>query len=282
MFEAVFGVDFSGAAQAGRNTWVAELRPGGHRRWVLADLWNLADAAGTAERGPALSYLVRRVARSRRALWAFDFPFGFPVEVVPPGATWLDQLAWVEGWTEGAYALGVTCVEKALRQTGRLHIRRRTDADEKAPFDPFHYRVIYQTFHGMRDVLGPLVPHATTAILPFQYDRLRSARRVLVETCTTSVLDALGMPSENYKQPGGGPVRPLQRRVRRTILVGLGGYVAVPPRLRAILLGNPGGDALDALVAAVGAARAWATTDHAAVAGDARYPREGRQFVRVG
>jgi hypothetical protein len=56
--------------------------------------------------------------------------------------------------------------------------------------------------------------------------------------------------------------------------------LAVPARLRAVLLGNPGGDALDALVAAVGAARAWAATDHAAVARHARYPREGRQFVR--
>jgi hypothetical protein len=39
---------------------------------------------------------------------------------------------------------------------GPRHMRRLNDLEVKAPFDPFHYRIIYQTFHGMRDVLGPL------------------------------------------------------------------------------------------------------------------------------
>jgi hypothetical protein len=39
------------------------------------------------------------------------------------------------------------------------------------------------------------------------------------------------------------------------------------------------GDALDAVVAAVAAARAWPAADHRAIARHSRYPREGRQFV---
>jgi hypothetical protein len=42
---------------------------------------------------------------------------------------------------------------------------------------------------------------------------------------------------------------------------------------------NGGGDALDAVLAALGAARSWRETDHASVAKHRRYPREGRLYV---
>ena len=35
-----------------------------------------------------------------------------------------------------------------------MHIRRLTDREAKAPFDCYHYRIIHQTFYGMRDVLA--------------------------------------------------------------------------------------------------------------------------------
>jgi outer membrane biosynthesis protein TonB len=42
---------------------------------------------------------------------------------------------------------------------------------------------------------------------------------------------------------------------------------------------NGGGDALDALIAAVGASRAWHSSDRRAIARHPRYPREGRLYV---
>ena len=41
---------------------------------------------------------------------------------------------------------------------------------------------------------------------------------------------------------------------------------------------NGGGDALDAVLAAVGARHAWHAADHRAVARHPRYPREGMLF----
>jgi hypothetical protein len=41
---------------------------------------------------------------------------------------------------------------------------------------------------------------------------------------------------------------------------------------------NGGGDALDAVIAAVGAAQAWHLADHPAIARHPRYPREGRLY----
>jgi hypothetical protein len=42
---------------------------------------------------------------------------------------------------------------------------------------------------------------------------------------------------------------------------------------------NAGGDALDAVLAAVGAAQAWRSADHRVIARHARYPREGRLYA---
>lgn len=42
---------------------------------------------------------------------------------------------------------------------------------------------------------------------------------------------------------------------------------------------NGGGDALDAVLAALGGALSWRSSDHAAIARHRRYPREGRLYV---
>src|SRR5262249_12121441 len=139
--------------------------------------------------------------------------------------------------------------------------------------DAYHYRIIYQLFYGMRDVLGPLLRSRGTAILPFQYGRLASARRVLVEACPASTLKHLPLPHQNSKQPQGGPLTRKRRRVRRAILDGLRQRVEIGERQRRVIMRNGGGDALDAVVAAVGALRAWSAANHWHVARHPRYPR---------
>jgi hypothetical protein len=131
----------------------------------------------------------------------------------------------------------------------------------------------------MRDVLGPLLRTKRTAILPFQYRRLASAERVVVEACPASSLKRLGLPHQNYKQPAGGPLTAKRRRTRRAILDGLAGLVDLDDRQRRVLMRNAGGDALDAVIAAVGALRAWTAANHWHVARHPRYPREGRLYA---
>jgi hypothetical protein len=131
----------------------------------------------------------------------------------------------------------------------------------------------------MRDVLGPLRRARHTAILPFQYRRLPAARRVLVEACPTSTLKRLGLPHNNYKQPEGGPLTRKRLRSRRALLDGLARQVRFDERQRRVMMRNGGGDALDAVVAAVGAVQAWQAADHRTIARHPRCPREGRLFV---
>ena len=102
-------------------------------------------------------------------------------------------------------------------------------------------RIYYQTFYGMRDVLGPLLRARRTAILPFQYRRLPTAERVLVEACPSSTLKRLGLPHQNYKQPAGGPLTPRRLRTRRVILDGLAKHVRLDDRHRRTMMRNGGG-----------------------------------------
>jgi hypothetical protein len=280
---SIHGVDFSGARLAGRSTWLARLEPvggrGTARSYRLVELSSLERLSGTPERGAALAHLVDRIKRSDGALWALDFPFGLPVEVMSPGCPWEGQFGLIREWGDDAYGLGVECLRRAKALGGPGHIRRTTDVEARAPFDCYHYRIIYQTFHGMRDVLGPLLRHRGTAILPFHYRRLPRARRVLVEACPSSTLKRLRLSHQNYKQPAGGPLTLLRRRTRRGLLDALADLVDLSDVHRRVIMRNPGGDALDAVVAALGAAHAWETCDHRRVARHPRYRREGRLYV---
>jgi hypothetical protein len=271
-------VDFSGAKLAGRNIWVARLEPGG-KRLHLRELTCLEAMCGQAERAPALKHLVDLIRASEQSLWAMDFPFCLPVEVMPDGARWLDQLAMLRAADDDAYQVGLACLERARRLGGPLHIRRLTDVEARTPFDCYHYRIIYQFFHGVRDVLGPLWNDRATAVIPFQYARLARASRVVVEACPSSTLKRLNLPHQNYKQPAGGPLSRTRRATRRSILEGIERFVLLDDAHRRTMMRNPGGDAIDAVLAALGGVQSWARTDHRAVARHPRYPREGRLYV---
>jgi hypothetical protein len=141
-FRSVLGVDFSGARLAGRNTGVAHLRPRVRRPARLVELHRLETLAGTADRGPALAHLVELIRASDQALWALDFPFGLPVEVMAAGARWGHQFRFLREWGEDAYGAGLECLRRAKALGGPMHIRRLSDAEAKAPFDCYHYRII--------------------------------------------------------------------------------------------------------------------------------------------
>jgi len=275
VFGTVFGVDFSGAALAGRNIWIARCKPTGGPRLRLEALDRLGDLAGSEAREPALKWLVSRITQSRNSLWAMDFPFGLPVEVAVAGSMWTDQMAAVRNWRGGAKDFGHECVRRALALGGPMHIRRETDRLVRTPFDCYHYRIIYQTFHGMRDVLSPLAGHAGTAIAPFPSVSLARADRIVIETCPASTLKRLGLPHQNYKQPAGGPLTSLRRRNRRRLIEGLRPWLEMSPTHVSRMMRNPGGDALDAAIAAVGGYTGWRAADHAAIAAHPRYAREG-------
>jgi len=176
----------------------------------------------------------------------------------------------------------------------RGRIRRKTDIETATPFDSYHYRIIYQTFHGMRDVLLPIAKTPGTAVIPFQYSRMASAKRIVVESCPASSLKRWALPRARYKQTGGRPPAKRHCLNRLEILRGIRALPeitlspsmareAVPsvdisqPRQR-VIMQDSGGDALDAVLAGLGGWRAIHTVNHAASARDSRYRFEGRVY----
>lgn len=278
MIDTVFGVDFSGAKLAGTNIWIAEthVRATQASPLQLVSLNRLGDLAGSVERAPALDHLVKMILESKQALWGIDFPFALPIEVA--GDVGLkEQIDWVSSHAGDAYSFGRECVERAKKIGDKLHIRRTTDSETKTPFDCYHYRIVCQTFHGMRDVLGKI--HATRGTIIPPFDRVKAFDRAVVESCPGSTLKRWGAPHNNYKQPAGGPLEPKRVRNRKIILKRLREAVEMTDTHVRTIQRNPGGDALDAVLAAAGVWEAWNASDWSAIAAHPRYSREGKVFA---
>jgi hypothetical protein len=278
MIRHVYGVDFSGAREAGANLWIAHIRLSEDReeKAKLIRLDRLADLAGTSERSAALAHLVGMIRESKQALWGIDFPFALPIEIGGDRGL-AHQIQWVRDHVGDAYTFGRVCVERALAIGDKLHIRRCTDTETKTPFDCYHYRIICQTFHGMRDVLGPLIGTPGTIILPF--DGQGRFDRAIVEACPGSTLKRWGVPHRNYKRTGNRALEDKHIANRKQILKRLRQSIELTPSQLRRIASNPGADALDAVVAGVGAWQAWNAADFDAIARHPRYRIEGLVFA---
>jgi hypothetical protein len=268
----VHGVDFSGARLAGLTAWraVLDIVPSKPR---LVSVDSLALLAGAPEREVVFPWLVADILKTSRLAVGIDAPFTMPTPMSPAG-TYREEIEWV-GTFADAPTMGRTLANEALERFGVRHVRRETDRRSRTPFDSYHYRIVHQTFHVIRDVCGELARDSKTSILPFDYANLCAAERVVVETCPSSTLKRLELPFRGYKQPGKRPITRERRAVRTTILDALRERMTVPEPLAKKALADPGGDALDSILAALGTFESLRATDHEALSADLRLCREG-------
>jgi hypothetical protein len=264
MRRRVHGVDFSGAADAGRRIWVASgvAEAGGLR--IDACRPAAALPGGGRERAAALGALRALVAAETESVFGCDFPFSLPLALVPEGEWEPFALCFGERYAD-PLSFRRACWEAA----GGRELWRQTDRETKTPFPATNLRICRQTFHGIRDLLAPLVREERACVLPMQ--RARSGRAWLLEICPAVTLKQHGLYTP-YK--GGAPGR---REARSRILAAFereGGLRPADPELRALLCDDPGGDALDAVLAAVTAA-AVIGREGALLPPDGPYAREG-------
>lgn len=242
----VHGVDFSGAADAGEGIWLASgtVTDG---RFRVEQCRPARELAGTAARAPALAALRRFLCEAGDAVIGADFPFGLPAPVVEAD-TWRGFLHGFDGRFDGPHDLEERCIGQAERLTGgeRVYLLRATDADASAK-SPYHWLLSHQTYYGVRDVLAPFVLDGPGAVPPMQ--GVENDQPALVEVYPAGTLDRLDLPSRAYKSATDEA-----RDRRETILDGLS--VRLPDSLRERVLADADGDALDAVVAGVAAARA--------------------------
>lgn len=249
MADRVIGIDFSGAQEAGHAIWIAEGHVDGERVRI-ENCRPASDLVGSGpERGRCLPALVAFIASQGNAVIGCDFPFSLPEAMVDGGS-----------WRTFALGLGArfSCAEDFLadcrrRGNGR-EIRRACDRESRVPFAAYNLRIYRQTYHGIRDVLAPLLRGSDAIVLPME--RPRPDRPWVIETCPASTLKHAGLyPS--YKGSSDAARAAREQVVTGLVRRGLLAPLARP--LRRLAIENRGGDALDSIVAAAATGRAHRT-----------------------
>ncbi len=251
--DRVVGVDFSGARDARENVWIAECerRDGTLRLTGLAPAHERLDPSGADPEATAAA--LARFLRGRSGAAGLDVPFSLPAPVAERlGAeTWRDVVAVVAGFDDAA-AFDAACQQATPGDA--TYARRATDTAHDS-FSPYHFFVKRQTYHGIAGVLQPLVAGGDAWVLPIDAGATRGDSRLrLLEVYPAAVFDGLDLHREEYKGSGDR-----ERERRRANLAGVRDHVSVPDRLAARALADADGDALDALAAAIGTARAFET-----------------------
>lgn len=244
-YERFIGIDFSGSATAGRSIWIAT--------GTKSKCEKEGGATITVEdclRAEALSGSGRNRERSHAALQAFiekqkdavigiDFPFGLPRSLVNEDSWERFIYRFPDRFSSPRHFREV-CFQIA----GNYELKRKADEDCKAPFSPYNLRVYRQTYYGIRDVLYPLLNKGTACILPMQ--KSFWGLPWVVEVCPASTLKAADRYS-SYK--GKGENKYQNRLDILQYLEKTAGLTFPDPGLREKILQDPGGDALDSVIA---------------------------------
>jgi hypothetical protein len=268
--QRVYGVDFSGAQDAGRRIWLAEgaVREAGLR---IERCYPAEELSGSGRRRQAaLGALRRLVTRMPGAAFGLDFPFGLPLPLLEGTGSWEAFVLSFPRDYPMADAFRQNC--RARHPAGEL--KRETDRETKTPFAAYNLRLYRQTYYGIREVLYPLVRDGAACVLPMQ--ARRPDRAWVLEICPASTLKWAGLPSQLYKTGTAEG-----RQTREAILAGIeaqGQIEVASGKLRARIVEEEGGDALDSVIAAWATYRA-VTAPEADVRAKRAYALEGYVYA---
>lgn len=254
----IFGVDFSGGAFAGEKIWICQAQSDGAQLEIQTLTCGAALENSGAAREIALEALVSHLKTQKGALIGFDFPFSLEKSAMGEGnwRDWLESVARDFGDAQDF-------------KSAFPDARRACDIEAKTPFSPLNLRLFRQTFHGIRDVLHPLVANGAV-VLP-QMETQKGAQ-TLIEICPASLLKREKLyfsykgKSEAQKQNRARIWDEMRSRI---------GFNA-PSDVRFLAWEDAQGDALDAVLAAICAFNAYKSGDFRAR--DATEKLEGRVY----
>ena len=246
----VLGVDFSGARDAGNKIWIAEAV-------VTAngiDIDSCRPArdlpGGAVDRDRALRALVEHLAGKADALAGLDFPFSLPATLIPD-RSWEEFVSGFARCFPTPESFRDDCTDR-----GGGELKRRTDVEARVPFSAYNLRLYRQTYWGIRDVLHPLIADDAARVIPIQTPRAGAS--VIAEICPASILKREGL-YRSYK--GRGPALRMARAFIVERLIEQRALRRPGVSVLSRMLADTGGDALDAVIAAIGAARVIADPD---------------------
>jgi hypothetical protein len=259
---ALYGIDFSGAQDAGNKIWLAKGISEG-KSLLIKKCFRARDLTSSGKvLKDCLPALVNLVKSETNAVFGFDFPFGLPISLVTD-KTWDEfVLAFCKRY-KTADAFQKAC--RVKNQGGEL--KRKTDTEARSPHSPYNLRLFKQTYYGISKVLDPIVRDKSACVLPFY--KPVSDKPWILEVCPASTLKRLmkdGVPS--YKGTGEG------KRENRSRILGLvmkeGVSFGKNSALKDKIIANKGGDALDSVIAALASFKAIQNQD-ALIPQDDRY-----------
>lgn len=269
--ERVYGVDFSGAQDAGRRIWLAEGLVSEEELRVETCYPAEALPGSGRDREAALGALRELIAGSPGAAFGLDFPFGLPLPLLEGVGRWEAFARSFPTDYPTADAFRQAC--RAQHPAGEL--KRRTDRETKTPFSAYNLRLYRQTYYGIVELLSPLVRDEAACVLPMQ---ARCASRAwVIEICPASTLKWAGLPAQQYKNKTEAG-----RRTRAAILAGIearGEVEVASATLRAAIVAEEGGDALDSVIAAWATYRAVRAPEIDPAGGLEAYALEGYVYV---
>ncbi|HUT32642.1 MAG TPA: phosphoribosylformylglycinamidine cyclo-ligase [Planctomycetota bacterium] len=265
----IYGIDFSGALDAGRKIWITGAT-GDEGVLRVEQVLRGDELPGSASSRPAcLTALRDFIGTQKDAVLGLDFPFSLPFRVLPSGS-----------WEEFVLSFGgrygdESHFRESCRRAGQgAELRRVTDTEAGTPFSAYNLRLYRQTYFGIHDVLCPLVRDKAACVLPFHEPK--PGTPWLLEICPASTLKRLKLYAP-YKGKGPALQEGRERIVEALEAKGLLAFAM--PELRDRLVRNTGGDALDSALAAVATFRAVSDPEFPDGAGHGAYLLEGYVYA---
>jgi hypothetical protein len=246
----IYGVDFSGAKDAGKRIWIARGIIEG-RKLRIEDCCKASSLPGAGnDRNSCLAALWDFIGREKNSVFGADFPFGLPNKVI-------QELFKVGTWAEfvrdfyETFSSPENFRKICWKAADSSELKRVADKHSKTPFSPYNLRVCYQTYYGIHDILYPLVSADQARVLPMQ--RVERGKTIIIEICPASTLKQLEKQpniKNLYKTYKGKGEEYRNQRLKIVDALMKTNHTSIPDSIRTIALNDTGGDALDSIIAA--------------------------------
>ncbi len=237
-----YGVDFSGAKDAGRKIWISH---GTESRGFLnlESCDSLEKLSGSKDRDECHQFLRELIASNTDAVFGLDFPFGLPLEVIG-NQEWKNViLHFPEKYPDAR-----TFRKECRKQTGNREFKRRSEKEKGAPFSPYNLRLYRQTYYGIKNVLYPLVKADLACVPPMQ--KANHEKPWIVEICPACTLKEMKM-YQPYK--GREKAHESQRNSIVEKLSNMG--LMIDDSIKDTAINDAEGDALDSILTTLSAFR---------------------------
>lgn len=240
-YRQIYGIDFSGAKDAGKRIWItAAVIEGGTLQ--INDCKRVKDVEGSGDdRETCYAVLRSYIKVKKNAIFGIDFPFGLPAELVT-------QRSWTEFAT--AYADLYKSPEEfrasCFAAAGNRELKRKTDRQSQSPLSPYNIRIYKQTYFGISKLIAPLVSENRVCVLPMQHPV--AAKPWVLEICPAATLKKIKsyMPYKGRSEKH----RKARQRILKKVLKP-GSIELNCPKILTTVAEDKSGDALDSLIAAM-------------------------------